>query len=64
MIAIGAIALFLVAFGVLNFLDFGRLDQAPPGPVAGVADRGWALVTGAGRRIGRALAVSVRAKRL
>lgn len=26
MIAIGVIALFLVAFGVLNFLDFGRLD--------------------------------------
>jgi hypothetical protein len=26
MIAIAAIALFLVAFGVLNYLDFGRLD--------------------------------------
>lgn len=51
MIAMLTIGLFLVAFGALNFFEFASTE--PPGM------RGAALITGAGRRIGRTLALAV-----
>ena len=57
MLAIGVILLFIIAVGALNFFEFGSVDQVLlPDPSAA---RGVALITGAGRRIGRALALAV-----